>query len=214
MNGQQIPTPVKPWRHFINVHPAAELLPAMSENELRELADDIKKNDLVEKVELYETSNGHCVYDGRNRLDALVMLGRTVVTADGEPNWDYFQKGVSDISPVELVISKNIHRRHLTQEQKRECVAKLLKLEPARSDRQLARLVKVDHHTVARVRSDLVKRGAIPTSRSVRTRRAEISRPRNPLASWLKLANPCLKLAWSPRLAAQRPHRHRQVFLS
>ena len=36
------------------------------------------------------------------------------------------------------VISANIHRRHLTAEQRRELIEKLLKADPGQSDRQIA----------------------------------------------------------------------------
>ena len=42
----------KSWRDAIPIHPAADLLPLMSPDELRELADDIKKNGLRVKVEI------------------------------------------------------------------------------------------------------------------------------------------------------------------
>jgi hypothetical protein len=64
--------------------------------------------------------------------------------------------------PYEFVISANIHRRHLTAEQKRELIAKLLKAKPEVSDRQIAKQVKVDHKTVATVRKGRELRGEIP----------------------------------------------------
>jgi hypothetical protein len=46
--------PKRCWRNHISVHPAAELFPLMGEAELRELANDIEKNSLHEKVDLYD----------------------------------------------------------------------------------------------------------------------------------------------------------------
>ena len=51
------------WRDLLPVHPAAELFPLMGRDELRELADDIEKHGLREKVAIYKDS----VLDGRNR---------------------------------------------------------------------------------------------------------------------------------------------------
>lgn len=42
------------WRKLLPVHPAAELFPLMSEAEIRELADDIKKHGLRERVVLWD----------------------------------------------------------------------------------------------------------------------------------------------------------------
>lgn len=81
-------------------HPAAQLFPLMSEDELKDLAADIKKNGLLEPVALYEDK----VLDGRNRLRACAM-------AEVKPRcFDLNSK----TSPVAYVISKNLHRRHLS----------------------------------------------------------------------------------------------------
>jgi hypothetical protein len=55
----------------------------------------------------------------------------------------------------------NIHRRHLTTEQKRELIAKLLKSKPEQSNRSVAKTVGVSHHTVDAVRDDLEAGGQI-----------------------------------------------------
>jgi hypothetical protein len=61
------------------VHPAAAMLPMMSDAELDELAEDIKANGLIESIMLFADSVGGplCVLDGRNRLAAFKRLGRT-----------------------------------------------------------------------------------------------------------------------------------------
>jgi hypothetical protein len=64
--------------------------------------------------------------------------------------------------PEAFVISANIHRRHLTAEQKRELIAKLIKADPARSDRQIAETAKVDNKTVGKVREKLEATEEIP----------------------------------------------------
>ena len=38
------------WRDRLKIHPAAELFPLMSADELRELGEDIKKNGLRDRV--------------------------------------------------------------------------------------------------------------------------------------------------------------------
>jgi hypothetical protein len=70
-------------------------------------------------------------------------LGETIVIANASDG----------ISPYDLVLSANAHRRHLTAEQKRELIAKVLKAKPELSDRAIGKVAKVDHKTVASVRS-------------------------------------------------------------
>jgi hypothetical protein len=68
------------------------------------------------------------------------------------------------VDPQAFVISANIHRRHLTPEQKRELIAKLLKADPTKSDRQIGETAKVDHKTVGKVRNEGEATGEIPQS--------------------------------------------------
>jgi hypothetical protein len=67
-----------------------------------------------------------------------------------------------DVDPWAYVTSANLHRRHLTAEQKRDLIAKLIKATPEKSDRQIAKTVKADHKTVASVRAEKEGRGEIP----------------------------------------------------
>jgi hypothetical protein len=67
--------------------------------------------------------------------------------------------------PASYVVSMNVARRHLTQEQKRELVAKLLVAHPDKSDRQIAETTKTDHKTVGKVRRAKEARGEIPQRR-------------------------------------------------
>jgi hypothetical protein len=73
----------KSWRDVLKIHPAAELFPMMSADELRELGEDIKKNNLHEGVALLDGM----LLDGRNRLDAMEMAGIKLVTGNGQPEW-------------------------------------------------------------------------------------------------------------------------------
>ena len=67
----------------------------------------------------------------------------------------------SKVTPP-FVIS-DIRRRHLTLEQKRELIEKLLKAEPTKSNRQVAKTVGVSHPHVAKVRDELEKAGDVET---------------------------------------------------
>ena len=56
----------------------------------------------------------------------------------------------------------NVHRRHLTSEQKRDAIAAYLKADPTTSDRKVAKELGVDNKTAAKVRADLEAREEIP----------------------------------------------------
>jgi hypothetical protein len=156
--------PIKPldWRDHLDVHPAADLFPLMSETDpaaLKELAEDIKKNGQREPASYIKDSDGNRVLlDGRNRLDALEMLGRKIDINDSS----MFEQRSLGINAQAFIISKNIHRRHLNAEDKRNLIAKLLKAKPENSNRQIANQVKVDHKTVATVRKEKEATGEIP----------------------------------------------------
>jgi ParB-like chromosome segregation protein Spo0J len=131
------------------VHPAAEMFPLLAEGELRELAEDIRQHGMRQPIAML----GDHVLDGRNRLRAIMAHGgehRDKALADALQHARHLP---TDTDPIAYVISANIRRRHLTAQQKRELIAKLLKADPWRSDRATARLVAADHKTVANVRA-------------------------------------------------------------
>jgi hypothetical protein len=180
------------WREHLPVHPAADLFPLMSETDpqaLRDLAKDIKERGLKSPILLWE-SEDHILYviDGRNRLDALALLGwlkpqrprgyrenradydRLVQRspfqidhATGEQDYDsrLRYETCPDDEVAALIISLNVRRRHVTAEQKRDLIAKLLKRQPESSDRTIGQMVKADHKTVGAVRADLQSTGEI-----------------------------------------------------
>jgi len=148
------------WRDVLPIHPAAELFPLMTPEELRELAADIAKNGLRERVTFYDDPRlGVCLLDGRNRLDALALLG-DAFSLEG-PHCLIGKDRCQPFDPYAFVISKNLHRRHLTPAQRRNVIAKLLALNPAKSNRAIAASAGVSHVTVAAVRNDLVATGQI-----------------------------------------------------
>jgi len=148
----------KSWRDVLPIHPAAELFPLMSPDELHKLAADIKGHGLRHSTSIIEDADGNVLLlDGRNRLDALALLGEEI-TLD---NSFIFEQVPSDIDPFAYVISANIHRRHLSAEKKREVIANLIKALPEKSDRQIAAMLGVSHHTVGPVRAEMEGRGQI-----------------------------------------------------
>jgi ParB-like chromosome segregation protein Spo0J len=178
------------WRHDLSVHPAADLFPLMSEAELRELGEDIKKNGLQSPIIVMsgridddgEEIQQWYLLDGRNRLDAMALVGikleftsvGLIVTNDvtlvsqkddrfgREVGAYHASREVETDDPYSYVVSANLHRRHLTLEQKRELIAKLLKAKPEASDRQIGAMAKADGKTVAKIRGELEGRAEIP----------------------------------------------------
>jgi hypothetical protein len=78
------------WREKYKVHPAADVFPMMSDEELAELAEDIRKNGLCDPIAFYvpremrgEKVDAELLHevdrfqllDGRNRMAALELLG-------------------------------------------------------------------------------------------------------------------------------------------
>jgi hypothetical protein len=101
------------------------------------------------------------------------------------------------VDPYEFVISANIHRRHLTAEQRRDLIAKLIKAQPDKSNRQIAEMAKASHHTVGAQRAEMESRGQIahvetrtdtkgrkqPTTKPPKTKPVAAAKPRDVFAS-------------------------------
>jgi hypothetical protein len=119
------------------------------------------------------------VLDGRSRLDGMEAAGIYVVNKQGQLDNELFKRAFAkasrrledyllvldtdEVDPFAFVISANIHRRqlHLTAAQKRELIEKLLKLNPEKSNRQIAETAKASHVTVGAVRTEIEATGQI-----------------------------------------------------
>jgi hypothetical protein len=82
------------------------------------------------------------------------------------PSVDGFDRYVAqpqciNSDPYDFVISANIHRRHLTAEDKRDLIAKLLKAQPKKSNRQIGKMANASHVTVGAVRAEMESTGQI-----------------------------------------------------
>jgi ParB-like chromosome segregation protein Spo0J len=93
----------------LDIHPAALIMPPMEANEYQEFKADIAGNGLIEPIVIFQGK----VIDGRHRYTACRELGIEV--------WGYKWEGGMD--PVEYVVSRNLHRRHLTVNQKAKAAA-------------------------------------------------------------------------------------------
>jgi ParB-like chromosome segregation protein Spo0J len=109
-------------------HPAADIFPLLpeTEKEFQELVADIKTNGLIEPIWIFEDQ----ILDGRNRA-------RACETAGVPPRYE--EADLKGQTPLEFVVSKNLHRRHLTATQRAAIAAEILpKLEELAKKRMSA----------------------------------------------------------------------------
>jgi hypothetical protein len=150
---------VTSWRSILPVHPAAEAFDLLSADELKKLGEDIKRNGLQAPVVL-DDRRRHLL-DGRNRLDAMEKIGIEIVSADGTLKVPTVT-APPGTDPYAFVASANLHRRHLSHEEKSKAAGKLLEANPEASNRQIAEQVGFDHKTVGAIRRKKEERGEIP----------------------------------------------------
>jgi ParB-like nuclease domain len=170
------------WRDHLKVHPAADAFPEMSKFDpkgFEALADDIAANGMRQPIVLRPDKGGLELLDGRTRLDALESKGVCIefkhtrknfpgisITADGRPVPTNIKSGLSDEQIRLLILSLNLHRRHLTAEMKDSIIAALLKENPETSDRAIAKRANeagadTNHKRVGKVRREQEGRGTI-----------------------------------------------------
>jgi ParB-like chromosome segregation protein Spo0J len=108
------------WREKFKVHPAADVFPMMSDEELAKLGEDIKANGLKSRITFFDPPDGeYMLLDGRNRIEAMERVGIELIADNVEK--------VYRADPVAFVISANIHRRHLTKAQQADLIVAALK---------------------------------------------------------------------------------------
>lgn len=87
----------------MNVHPFADRFPMLAEDEMRQLADSIAANGLLNPI---VTTPAGELLDGRNRMRACQLAGI-------EPAFT-----IHEGDPIAYVIASNVHRRHLSTGQR------------------------------------------------------------------------------------------------
>jgi ParB-like chromosome segregation protein Spo0J len=97
----------------IKIHAFAELFPLLDEKSLQELAEDIKQNG--QQIPILACRG--TIIDGRNRLKACEIAGV-------EPIF-LIQDELSESEIVATIVSANLHRRHLTTQQRAHIAAEL-----------------------------------------------------------------------------------------
>jgi hypothetical protein len=99
---------VKAWQEYCKPskwHEAANIFPLVPAEELQTLADDIKTTGMKNPIVLLDDK----VLDGRNRLLACKLVGVTPLFESRTPE--------NIGSPVQWVLSQNLHRRHINKSQ-------------------------------------------------------------------------------------------------
>jgi ParB-like chromosome segregation protein Spo0J len=136
-------------------HPACLLLPEMGEAEYRELVEDIRQHGQQQNIIVDEHG---VILDGRHRWRACQELGI-------QP-WLTRRPGLSEVEKVALVMCLNIHRRHLTTDQRAALAAELATMKsgtrtdlasigarsPGLSDAQASKVMGVSERTVERAK--------------------------------------------------------------
>jgi phage N-6-adenine-methyltransferase len=96
----------------VEVHPAAALFPMISDADLDQMAADIRDRGLVHPLVRDQTGR---LLDGRNRLEACRRAGVT-------PRWTAYE----GTDPVRFVMSVNLERRHLSEDERAFLALELL----------------------------------------------------------------------------------------
>ena len=128
----------KSWRDVLPVHPAVEMFPLMSPDELKDLGADIKQKGLSQPVSLWRTETGYSLLDGRNRLDAMEMVGIKVVL---DANEELVGKKIRTVCPgnVHHAALRSIRLGGLAKHSPSQSHAR----EEARPDREVRRLDEI-----------------------------------------------------------------------
>jgi ParB/RepB/Spo0J family partition protein len=117
-----------------SVHPAAAIFPMLPDDELNDLAEDIKTNGLIHPIVVDSDDQ---IIDGRNRLAACEIAGV-------EPTFT----NLNGQDPVAYILSANISRRNMTVGQRAMAIARLGAFSKS-SQRQLAGQIGISNSRIA-----------------------------------------------------------------
>lgn len=154
-----------------DAHPAADLFPMMTAEELEALGADMLKHGQREEIVLFKGQ----ILDGRNRYRACLAKGINPRFREERP-----------ADPLAFVASTNLHRRHLDASQRAMIADSLAKLrdgerkggasQDAATQAEAAKLLDVGRTSVQRARfvrehgvpnlTEAVKKGEVPVKRA------------------------------------------------
>jgi hypothetical protein len=115
-------------------HPAADLFPMMQGKQWEEFKEDIRQNGFQESVTLYKNQ----ILDGRNRYKAAIELDMIDDLPISEIDDDH------QFDPFQWVISRNLHRRHLTESQRGMVAARLARLSVGRPSKEIGSIEHIN----------------------------------------------------------------------
>jgi hypothetical protein len=193
------------WSDTVTVHPAADLFPKMCGTQLDELAADIAEHGLQEPIVWF----GGQLLDGRSRIAAIERIPDEQLRKELQERVTQPQNRrilTGSIEPHAYVVSANMHRRHLTSEQKRDAIAALLKANPERSDRLTAKIAKTSPTTVGTVRQKLERTGDVSkldTRADTKGRHQPASKPKRVAAQSPRLNRDSAIMSFSALLRAK-----------
>lgn len=137
----------------LRVHDRAGVVPFPEPDQHNDLVDDIAARGVQVPLDILADGT---VLDGRTRLSIARALGLAEVPV----------RVVETDDPVGYMVRMALLRRHLTTGQRKALAATLLRQEPERSDRSVAKVVGIHHETVAAVRSGLEDAGQLAETAS------------------------------------------------
>ena len=182
LHEQHHPQPPFNWRAYLRVHPAADAYPELPREELITIGNDIRKRGLQREIVVWRKESPRKeryhdefqLIDGRNRLNAMEAVGLKFEFKRGNRRDGPFLQflnselcgfdgsrikvRVEEIPEEEIeayVASANLHRRHLTAEEKNMRLVAALKATPELSNAQIGKQTGRDDKTVAKVRAAL-----------------------------------------------------------
>lgn len=143
---------------MIPFHPFAEMFELIEGSDFSALVDDIRANGLHDPIVVFDGK----ILDGRNRYRASLAAGILAGDDAPEDRPNHFKRFVPQIDgdPLSFVVSKNIHRRHLTTSQRAYAMAEYETLRHGGA-RNPAVLQDANLRVDPETRADLAERGHV-----------------------------------------------------
>lgn len=108
-------------------HKIAKIIPPPTKEEFAGLVKSIKRDGLIEAITVHEGD----ILDGYNRYLACLKAGRAAQYVDFRDFLPELQRE----GPLNYVLMRNLHRRHLTTAQRADIATRLANMPPHRPDK-------------------------------------------------------------------------------